>query len=330
MGDAILGGDTWQVHLGRSGGKLMSRAELEAAVASNEIGLETLVREPGSFTWTTAGAATGRSTAPATPPEPESSDPITLASDDSDVHVGSFHEVTSVEVAPTTSDVPDASAPDRGFTEDEEEVTRPVPIGRSLAILAGVAFLAGAIVVAAPWRASPADALAKANAKTAMPAPPPSTGAPVIVTSVLPPPPEATPPEGSPSEATPEASTSAKKPPAEERKGAIVVVVVPPKPTPIAHATPPAKPAQAPVAKAPPAKSPTATASAPPARPATAKPASAKAALPPVHPPPKPAAVAVSGHAHAHAAPPPRTASATPRAAPAKAPRAPKPAAARR
>src|SRR5689334_3038869 len=91
--DAIVGSEMWQVHLGRSGGKLMTKAQLEAAVANNEIGLETLVRPPGAFSWTTAGAATGRSPDPETPPEPErelsSSNAIAVHAEDSDVDLAS-------------------------------------------------------------------------------------------------------------------------------------------------------------------------------------------------------------------------------------------------
>src|SRR5687768_3901965 len=50
--------ELWQVQLGDAG-CLMTRAELDSALAREDIDANTLVREPGSVQWRSFGAAAG-------------------------------------------------------------------------------------------------------------------------------------------------------------------------------------------------------------------------------------------------------------------------------
>jgi hypothetical protein len=192
--DAIVGAKVWQVHLGRSGGKLLTKEELEVAVARDEIGLETLVREPGAFSWTTAGAATGRSEPPESPPEPEQEHDgsIELSADVSVVEVATADPPEVARVEPSRAEP--SSSSEAPFTREEIASAKPQPIGKAVVILACMAFVGGVVIAgrdSSPARAvitSATSSVGRTTATTAAPpaAPPPATIATSIAAATTP------------------------------------------------------------------------------------------------------------------------------------------------
>lgn len=237
-----MAGALWQVNLGRSGGKLLTKEELEDAVARHEIGRETLVRPPGMKAWITAGAALGRA-----------------------------------DEAPPKSDEK-ASNPKKEARSPL--IGKPLAVLAGLAFIGGIVLTQRDMprraptvttTAAAPTAPSPAPLLLTSTTATAR-APAVSASTTTASTSAsvlprLPPPPPVV--SGTP---TPVVTSPAKTPttqvtPPPQTPEAIVVVVVPPKP----QATPTAKPAQVASAKTTANKATTKKLSLPPAKHAPAQ-----------------------------------------------------------